>query len=205
MSQIKFAIKKSQLKIVLLFILFKLVLDLSYLYVVSPRYAYSGFTLSIEPFALIESYIFVIILGLVIQARITRPSHFFNWMLAVVTLIPTLSYYAMHSGSRAFMYGMVFCFLFIVAFNKLPMIRVWTLKEGRTIGIVIMIIMVCVVTASLIIKGGLSHFNLDLSKVYDHRREVGSLINVGVWGYIDTWTFKVINPALIGWLLAKTV
>jgi len=96
---------------------------------------------------------------------------------------------------------MVIGYFCVVLFSKIPIIKIGTLKEGRTIGIFLLIIMVVAVAASMIAKGGLSHFNLDLSKVYEHRGEVGLLINAGIWGYINTWVYKVVNPALIAWAL----
>ncbi|HBQ25239.1 MAG TPA: hypothetical protein DD791_02495 [Syntrophomonas sp.] len=201
MNQKRITIKKSTIKLALLLVLLKVTLDLAYVYIISPIYAYSGFTVLIHPVAVIESYILVFIIGLVLPFTINRASHFLLWMLGVGALIPTLSYYAMHSGSRAYMYAMFLSFLCVVLVSKLPPVRISTLKEGRTIAIIVLVIMVFAVTASLIAKGGLSHFNLDLSKVYEHRREVGAVISTGLWGYINTWVFKVINPALIGWAL----
>lgn len=201
MKQLRITLSKSTLKVIFLLLLFRLCLDLAYVYVVSPVYSYSGFTTSISIVAVIESYLMMIIIGLAIPSTIKRASHFFIWMFAMASVIPTLSFYAMHSGSRIFMYAIVIGFLCIVLVSKLPVVRIGTLKEGRTIGIFLLIIMVVAVAASLIAKGGLSHFNLDLTKVYEHRREVGALINVGLWGYINTWVYKVINPALIAWAL----
>lgn len=194
-------ISKSTIKIVALLLLFRLSLDLAYIYVVSPVYSYSGFTTSLNVIAVIESYFLTILIGMAITPNIDRASHFFIWMFAIASIIPTLSYYALHSGSRIFMYSIMIGFFCVVLVSKLPVIRIGTLKEGRSIGIFLLIIMVTAVAASLIAKGGLSHFNLDLSKVYEHRGEVGLLINAGIWGYINTWVYKVVNPALIAWAL----
>jgi len=174
---------------------------MAYVYIISPVYAYSGFITSVSLLAVLESYFMVILIGLTMPSTINRASHFFIWMLAIATIIPTLSFYAMHSGSRMFMYAMVIGYFCVVLFSKIPIIKIGTLKEGRTIGIFLLIIMVVAVAASMIAKGGLSHFNLDLSKVYEHRGEVGLLINAGIWGYINTWVYKVVNPALIAWAL----
>lgn len=201
MKQIRITLSKSTLKVIFLLLLFRLCLDLAYVYVVSPVYSYSGFTTSISFVTVAESYLMIILIGLVIPSTIKRASHFFIWMFTMASIIPTLSFYAMHSGSRMFMYAIMIGFFCVVLISKLPVIRIGTLKEGRTIGIFLLITMVAAVAASLIAKGGLSHFNLDLSKVYEHRREVGALINVGLWGYINTWVYKVINPALIAWAL----
>lgn len=201
MSQVGITLSKSTLKKILLLLLFRLSLDLAYVYVVSPIYSYSGFTTSLSFVAVVESYLMMILIGLVIPSNIGRASDFFIWMFTIASIIPSLSFYAMHSGSRIFMYAIMIGFFCVVLFTRLPVIRIGTLKEGRIIGIFLLIIMVIAVAISLITKGGLSHFNLDLSKVYEHRREVGALINIGVWGYINTWVYKVVNPALIAWAL----
>ncbi|MEN6327036.1 MAG: hypothetical protein ABFD18_12635 [Syntrophomonas sp.] len=201
MHQNWFIIKKSTIRLTLLLVLFKIALDLSYIYVVSPIYDYSGFTISIKPLAVFESYLFVILIGLSIPPIISRASHFFIWMLAIGAIIPNLSFYAMHSGSRIYMNAILLSFLCVVLVSKLPIAKIGTLKEGRTIGIIILILMVFSVTFSLITKGGLSYFNLDLRKVYDYRSAVGEIIDTGLWAYINTWVFKVINPALIAWAL----
>lgn len=198
---LRFALSTSTIKMISLLVLFKLCLDLAYVYVVSPIYAYSGLTTSISFVTVMESYLIVAIIGLFIPSSINRPSHFFLWMFAVASIIPTLSFYSMHSGSRIFMCAMVIGYLLVVVFSKLPLVRIGTLKEGRTIGILLLIIMVVTVAASLIAKGGLSQFNLDLTKVYEHRREVGALINIGVWSYINIWAYQLVNPALIAWTL----
>lgn len=198
-SSMNFAIKKSTLKLTLLLLLFKAALDLAYVYVISPVYAYSGFTIAIDFLALIESYILTLIIGFMVPSNIGRPSHFFIWMLAVGALIPSLTYYAIHSGSRMFMYMLVLSFICVVVMSKIALVKIGTLKEGRVIGIGLLIATVIIVAVSMIVKGGLSHFNLNISKVYEHRRDVGALIGTGLWGYINTWAFKVINPALIGW------
>ncbi len=201
MLKAKPTIKKSTIKLTALLLLFKIIMDLAYVYAVSPLYAYMGFTTSINPTAVIESYILVILIGLVISPTISKASHFFVWMLAVGSLIPTLSYYAMHSGNRTYMYAIVLSFLCVVIISKLPLIRIGTLKEGRIIGIAALIIMVGAVSVTLIAKGGLNYFNLDFSQVYKQRQDVEGLINIGAWAYINTWVFKVINPALIAWAL----
>lgn len=195
----KIANKKQRIKLTILLVLFKLVLDLSYVYALSPLYAYSGFTISGNTFALVESYFFVFIIGLVISTDISRPSHFFNWMFAVGVIIPTSSFYGLHLGNRVFMYSIIICYLLVTIICRMPTIKIFALKGDRGIGVTAMILLVCIVAISLFAKGGLKYLNFDLSKVYDFRREVSELINISFWGYLNTWVFKVINPALIGW------
>ncbi|NLC39240.1 MAG: hypothetical protein GX779_08200, partial [Clostridia bacterium] len=99
----------------------------------------------------------------------------------------------------AYMYMLVLSFIFVMVMSDLPPLKIGSLKEGRSMGIGLLLAAVILVAASMIAKGGLSHFNLDLSRVYEHRRDVGVLIGTGFWGYLNNWAFKVINPALMGW------
>lgn len=48
-------------------------------------------------------------------------------MLAAGVLILSFSYYAVHSGSRVYMYAMVMGFIFILVFSKFPLSKVFTL------------------------------------------------------------------------------
>ncbi|HHV39745.1 MAG TPA: hypothetical protein GXX70_09735 [Tepidimicrobium sp.] len=197
----KIVVKKSTIRLCLLLVLFRVALDVAYRYAISPIYAYAGFTVSIDSWTLIESYVLTFLVGIMSPSAIVKPSDFLVWMFSVGTMIPTLSYYGMHSGPRVFMYWVCFSFLIVVITSRLPNVRIPTLKQGRKIGVFAMIVTTFIVALSLIAKGGLKHFNLAFSKVYDHRRDVGVLISTGLWGYLNNWVFKVINPALISWAL----
>lgn len=203
MRKLIIKVSKNDIRNVLLFVLLKLTLDLSYVYLIAPVYTYAGLTVDIDILRIVESYILVAIISFSVKDSVKYPSDFLIWMFAAGTLVPSLSYYAMHSGSREFMYAMVGCFFLVVIFSKLSLVSIPTLKEGRTIGIILLFVLLFIVSFSLIQKGGLSYFNLDFSKVYDFRREVGAVTAYGIWGYLNTWVFKIVNPALIAWALWK--
>lgn len=193
----RMAVRKDAIKQCCLIVLFKAILDCAYVSAISPLYSYAGFTLSIDPWSLIDSYLLTLLIGAISPSEITKPSDFLVWMLSVGTIVPTLSYYAMHSGSRVFMYWMCFCLLIVMIASRLPYVRIRILKQGRVIGALAMVSITIAVAMSMIAKGGLRHFNLAFGAVYEHRRDVKALIAPGLWAYLNTWVLEVINPALI--------
>ena len=124
-------------------------------------------------------------------------------MLFLLTILPTLSLYAMKGEARVYTYMIVISFLVIIGMTKIPLIRISRFRGGQTLAVVFSALLVLIVTISLIKKGGLQYFNLNLKDVYEFRGIVGSVINEGIYGYINIWVFKVLNPALLVWALYK--
>jgi hypothetical protein len=75
---------------------------------------------------------------------------------------------------------------------KIPII-----KYGRLLACVIMALSAAIVTFWMIISGGLSYFNLDLTAVYDFRRVVGDVLYRGPMAYLIVWATKVFGPTLL--------
>ncbi|HBI72830.1 MAG TPA: hypothetical protein DDY59_06555 [Lachnospiraceae bacterium] len=196
-------VKKSKFRLILFLILFKIALDISYVYIISPSYSYAGFSLNIDYIRLIESYLFVVLLSLTVNSKIDRPSNFLIWMLLVGSIIPTLSFYALHSGNRLYTYMIIISYLLIYIISKLPLMKISILKQGYKIGFSFIFILLIAVSVWLISRGGLQQLSFGFTDIYKHRENMDAIINVGIWSYINIWVFKVINPALIGWSLWK--
>lgn len=203
MQKGKVVVEKSRMRSCSALVLFRVVLDLAYVCIIAPVYGYSGFTVAVDALRLIESYILTLLMAIFTPHVVDRPSHFLSWMLSIGTVIPTLSYYGLHSGSRCYMYWVCLSLLIIIAISRLPSVKIPTLKQGSSIGIVVMILLTAIVTFGLIARGGLGYFNLSFGEVYQYRREVDEVMNIGPWGYLNTWVFKVVNPSLICLFLWK--
>ena len=195
--------KHNKLIMLLFIILIRISIDLSYIWVISPAYSYAGFVTQLDYFKLFESYIFILCLGLIIPNKIKKPADFLVIMLFLLTILPTLSLYAMKGEARVYTYMIVISFLVIIGMTKIPLIRISRFRGGQTLAVVFSALLVLIVTISLIKKGGLQYFNLNLKDVYEFRGIVGSVINEGIYGYINIWVFKVLNPALLVWALYK--
>lgn len=201
-----FSQKLSNRLIFLLFIiLVRISLDLSYIWVISPKFSYSGFITQIDFVKLFESYVFILFFGLIIPNKIKKPSDCLVIMLFLVTILPTLSLYAMKGEARSYTYMIIMAFsiITVIAMRNNTSIKIVRLKGGQTLAVIFSVFAVLIVTISLISKEGLQYFNLDIERVYEFRRTVSAVINVGIFGYVNTWVFKVFNPALLVWSIYK--
>ncbi len=189
---------------ILILFLYKIALDLCYVYIISPCYKYSGFCVNINHFKMIESYVLLFICGLLIKHEIEKPSDFFNLFLFSMLAVPLLSIYSLQDKSREFLYMVLISMLIIKLVSMIPQTKTLPLlKNGDTIAIVIIYTFGIILFAWIIMRGGLSCLNFDILKVYDFRRTVAKKIFPGKLGYIKVWFGKVINPTLIAFYLWK--
>lgn len=196
-------LRKKFLLISLIFLL-RIVLDLSYICAVAPYFESMGFILKIKAAKVVESYILTGILSLFLPHEIKKPSDFCILLLFLLPVLPTLSLYGLTDAARAYTYMLALAFLTVMEGRRLiPLLKLARLKDGRKLAVISAAGIILVTVLWLIARGGLNYFNLDLVKVYDYRRTVDAVVNIGIWGYINTWTFKVFNPLLISWSLFR--
>ncbi len=185
--------------------LFRILLDLSYVFIISPLFSYSGLILNISPVKVIESYGAMLLLGFFIPCEVKKPSDFLVGMLFLLSTVPTLSFYAMAGESRRFLYMMLAGFLCVLLGRKIPFFKLgnYYFKDGYKYALGGALFFTVFVLYWLLHQGAWRYFNLDLTRVYEFREEVGGTINIGVFSYLNTWVFKVFNMALISWALYK--
>lgn len=202
MQQFDIRLSCSRITFILSIIILHVSLDLSYYFVIAPHYAYMGFTLNPDILKLVESIFFTVLIAAILPWRIKKPSDFLINFLFMFPVLPTLSLYWLRSDNRVYTYMLVVSFIIINIIIKIaPIVKLSRLKAGKQIGLAVSFIGVVIVLAFLLYRGGLRFFNLNLLNVYSFRREVGAVINVGLFSYINTWAYKVLNPTLISWSL----
>lgn len=185
-------------------LLYRILIDLSYIYIISPNYSYSGLYLELNQFKTIESYLALLILSLILKCRIAKPSEFFIIFLFSMLVIPILSIYSLQDKSREFLYMVILSFLTIIIASKIKQIKVSIIYNGRKLALAISILTGFLLFSWIIVRGGLSYLNFDLLKVYEFRSTVGSTIFPGILSYAMTWFGKVINPLMIAFSLWKS-
>jgi hypothetical protein len=112
-------------------------------------------------------------------------------------MVPLLSFYALADRPRQYLCIVILGYVLIDLFRRGRPFRFPILYEGRLLAFILVILGVAGVTAWLLFSGGISFFNLKLTEVYQHRRAIGAIINAGVMGYVNVWTWKVFGPALL--------
>ena len=204
MEQLNIRLSRNRITFIIFIIILHLSLDLSYYFVISPQYAYEGFTLNPDMLKLVESVFFTVLIASILPWKLKKPSDFLINFLFMFPVLPTLSLYWLRGDSRVYTYMLIASFILINTIIRItPIIKLSRLKGGKQIALIASFIGVLIVFVFLLRSGGLRFFNLNLLNVYNFRREVGAVINVGLFSYINTWAYKVLNPALISWSLYR--
>ena len=184
-------------KTVALLVCIRLALDLSYVYFISPSWSYQGLALSVQKWRLAESYLLTVMLSLFVPRRFVRPSDFLLFFFYLLIILPLLSLYGLLFEQRPFIWMVAFCFLLMCGIRFFPIIRLPVVRYGRFLLVIASGMMVFVVIAFMVIHGGLANFNLDLTRVYEFRKLATTALSGGLFGYINFWVTKVLNPFLI--------
>jgi branched-subunit amino acid transport protein len=129
----KILLKKSSIYAFLSLIIYKIFLELSYLFVIYPKYFYSGFTLNLNNLKLFESYLLFIFIFM--PKGKEKLSNVMIWILILISFVPTLVFFAFNDESRIFMYAVTGFWLIIFLLSKLPTISISALKANQSLNI----------------------------------------------------------------------
>lgn len=184
-------------------ILFRLILEFGYVSFVFHLFSYMGFDFSFSIQKYVESWILYLVLLLLMPVTFRRPSDILVAILFAGLIVPCAIIYSYSDKSRSHFYLIVATYFIVDVLRKGKPLSIPTIAGGQLAMLILLCGISCVVTVWYILSGGLNYFNLDLSKVYDFRRESGELTNVGVMGYVNNWAPKVAGPALLAFFLWK--
>lgn len=194
-------ITSNKVTLMFLFVLYRLILDIAFRYVVSERFGYMGFILDVNVLKIIESYVILIVFSLFLDDRIEKPSSFFVIFLYSMIIVPLTSVYALQNQPREFIYYVLISFIFIIIFKNTKIVKMAFIKNGKQVVLFSTFIVGSALFIWIIFKGGLRYLNFDLFKVYDFRRTVAELVFPGNMAYLMTWFGKVMNPFFIAYNL----
>jgi len=176
-------------------LLFKVALDISYVFAISPVFSYSGLELHINMIKLFESYILFFIVSALIPKTGKKLSDVCIWLLILISYTPMLTIFALKNESRIFMYMVTIFWIFVFLLLRTPKI---SLPSGGQPIKIYYCIFICfgIVVFLLSYKYlGLS-LNFDLTKVYDIRSDYLEA-DVPLSGYIFNWQAYIINPIFL--------
>lgn len=194
-----YRISKNSLILFLGATFFKLLLDFSYIKLVSPYFTYSGMVLNINYIKYLESTILsLVIIGLISNTKKTLYELFLKTFIFTAYL-PVATYYALTDNYREWFYlWTLFCLIIIilgrVRFNNFRL-KIKNLREGNFI---IMFLSLAIVIISLILLISYFGFSLNFSflDVYEIRAE-HHLTKIPLGGYLINWSVKIFIPFLV--------
>lgn len=203
-------IRRSSVQSFLAILFFKILLDISYPFIIFPLFKYMGFGLDLNLFKLFESYVLLFLIFLLMPKEQKRPSHFILWLLVLVSYVPMLTVYAFKNEARIFIWAVTYFWLFVFLLFQMPQVRLPSLKESKIFRFFLIVFFSLLVFWTIYSISGIT-FNFDLTKVYDIRSEY-TQADIPLSGYYFNWMGYVVTVAFFAlffqrkkWILAAVV
>lgn len=176
-------------------ILYRIILDYSYIQYVNPIWGYMDLELNISITKMILSYFLMFLVFFAMEKKYNYFSSMILQYLYLIMIVPILSYYALSDQSTYFLAACIICFLITIYLVKsLPNIKLIQIKQASVILNFWLPLILMIIVVLMIINYGI-HFNvLDFSEIYDIREDQSSGI---LLGYLSIWAYRIICPILI--------
>jgi hypothetical protein len=175
-------------------LIYKSALDVTYSFLLSPDWRYSGLYLSVNPHKVLVSFLLLFPLLLIFRFIPRRPSRYLLMFVAYTGVIPLLSLYGLQDRPSDFLYVVVASFLLSVSLTLMPRLRVITIEVSPYFFLFINLALVIIVVAWVCMKGGLGFLNFDILDIYQYRRTVEAITYLGIFSYLIHW---VTNACLV--------
>ncbi|NMH73906.1 oligosaccharide repeat unit polymerase [Bacillus sp. RO2] len=198
----KYVDKLNLIKLFMYVFIYKTVIELIYIYRISPLYDYTGLTLDISVIAYFVSLLYLILLIMLLPKDKTRPSTYLYLIFIIFLVVPLLSFYWLNNKSIYYISFVILACLVISFFLRLvkPIYFFEEIKSAKFL-LSILFILYILITIYLIVKrGGIDLRAFDFGSIYDLRSEVQFS---GISGYLLNWCAKVFCPFFFAYFLFK--
>lgn len=192
------------MRIEILILLFKVILDFTFVDAVSPLFSYAGLTTDINYYKVAGSYIVLLALTLVLPKRYTKPSDFALIILFIFIIIPILSLWGFQDKSSTFVAlatGSFGLLALAMRIRIIPNITLPDIANGKIIYLFASTLLIMFVFGELFVRGGLNNLNLNFRMIYDLRSSFKEHLGSGFWAYIYICGGKSILVVFIAWTL----
>lgn len=192
---------------VLMVLLYRLALDVTYLVAISPAYAYTGFTANLEPLTFLLSWLALLAFA-PFAARLTedtRPSSILVTLLNAIYFIPLTSYYGCHGTEFAFWgIAVVYWALLLLFQFRIPSPVLAPLTAHHTERLAKLLTVGCILLV-FYISGRYTGFRLTLNfiDVYGIRTEARDYNIPGILRYLLSWMPVMMALLMVWWLKRK--
>ena len=194
MQKMNLIINKNTIGAFLSLLLYKIVLDLSYYFLISKIWAYNRLVLNFNGIKLLESFLLLSIIFALMPKSSKKLSNIMVWLLILLSYVPMLTLFAFMNQPRSYMYAITGFWVLVPLLLKLPGISILSLKKSQSkIIYYSLFISLFIVVLFLIYKYIGFSINFDLMKVYDFR-SIYVELKIPFAGYVFTWMANIINP-----------
>ena len=184
-------------------IIFRILLDISYSLIISVNFQSVGFEFSYSWFNYLVSWVVFLASLFLINDRLIKVSDYFFSTAVLGVLIPLCVLYGLDSQRGQFPLLITFLVFFII--NIIIRLKAFSFKSLPTVnggGLLVIFVSSFFVLFSILwyMNSGVS-FNLDLSRVYEYRKENEGLAMKGIFAYLINWTYLIFNITLLAFSL----
>jgi len=190
-------IRKSTIWVFMSLLLYKIVLDLSYYFIISKIWAYYKLGLNFNGIKLIESFFLLFIIFILMPKTSKKLSNIIIWLLIILSYVPMLTLFALKNESRIYMYAITafWILIFLLLKMNIPMLSITLFNrlESKTISYAIFAILTFI-SIILIYNYFAFQINLNLTTVYNARTYYKGLKMPFFSVYCFNWTALIVNP-----------
>lgn len=193
-------------------VLFKLVLDLSYYFVLAQLFSYTRLELHPNTLKLVESYVFLVLVFVLMPKSAKKLSYVLLWLLILLSYVPMLTLFALGDEARTYMYAVTGFWVLALLLLRIPMpaIALASLRQAAVIRYCLFICLTTLVFYMVYKYLGLS-LKFGLERVYDIRSQFIA-VEIPFSGYLFNWVAFILNPVFFAlfikdrkWLLLAPV
>lgn len=183
--------------IYILFILYKIILDLTYMFVISPIYDYAYMILDFSLGKYLLSWLYLVLIAFLIPKGKEKISHLVLQLHAFIMIIPMLTIYALVDKQSDFMFAIMCCFIIeIIVINKNKLvIRMPRIVNSQFLIKLIIYSCTIITYVSIIYANGIHLDAINFSKIYSIREN--EVVPFGFLGYLTSWQYRIFNPYMI--------
>lgn len=191
----------NKIRLLLYFLIYKITIELIYVFAIIPLYGYTKLELHVDWFKAIESYICLMILIVFFPKNKKIPSFSLYVILCIFIYIPLGSYMWLSGQSSIYYFTVVIGFIIISMFIKMKKVYIISKFQYSNNLFYLLYLFYFIITVYLIfIRGGIDLRAVSLEEIYSLRSEQ----NIdGINGYLLNWSAKVFCPFFIAFYLYK--
>ncbi len=191
------------LKEFILICFIKLFIEYKYNYFVFYYYESEGYKINFNMYVYISGWIIFIGLYYILHTRRKIFIYDFYLFIFILWCLPNIVIYSFHNHNLNFLLILLvpYAIIILATFN----IKAYEIKKIRMSKPLILLLSLILIGVSifnyiLVTKGNIV-FNL--ANVYEHREKFDELSSQGIFGYLNSSTFKIFCPLLFAWAIHK--
>ncbi|WP_340392689.1 hypothetical protein [Paenibacillus sp. FSL E2-0190] len=195
-------VERFDLKSIFIYLfIYKSIIEIVYIFCISPLYSYSGLTLNIDISDYWISSFYVFFVVMFSPKDKLRPSSYLFILMEMFLIIPILSYYWMNNQSLIYVSFVVVSSIIISIILKMKPIRINLTDKYAKVWLNFIFFLYILITLYLIVRrGGIDARAFNFDSVYDLRSE-NELS--GILGYLMNWSAKVFCPFFFAFFFYK--